>query len=205
MTNKKKHQQLLLSFFYPKFRIKKTKKLFNKIKSKQLNSVLFFKFQTKNQQSLVRFLKIKKNTKLFKNFFLNNFYKKLKAIQYIINIKINPNNTMVTLADNLGNIQHKVTAGMLGLHSSKKNYKLIYNLVLTEFFKYLKNEKKYKNLLFRLSVPKLLRRRIVKRLKFYAKTPNVFEGLRQIAFNGCRPPKMRRKKRKGLKIIKPLI
>ena len=60
-------------------------------------------------------------------------------------------------------------------------------------------------MVFRLSVPKLLRRRLIKRLKFYIKTPNVFEGLRQLAFNGCRPPKMRRKKRKGLRITKPMI
>ena len=66
-------------------------------------------------------------------------------------------------------------------------------------------KKKYKNLLFRLNVPKLLRRRLVKRLKYYIKNYNVFEGLRQLAFNGCRPPKMRRKKRKGLKITKPSL
>ena len=205
MNSQKKQHQLLLSFFYPTLRIKKTKKLFNKIKTKQMNSVLFFKFRTKNQKSLVRFLRIRKNTKLFKNFFLNTFYKKVLITKHIINIKVNPNNTMITMADNFGNTKYKMSAGMLGLHSSKKNYKLVYNLVLTEFFKYLKNERKYKHLLFRLSVPKMLRRRIVKRLKFYIKTPNIFEGLRQLAFNGCRPPKMRRKKRKGLKITKPLI
>jgi ribosomal protein S11 len=203
MNLQKKQQQLLLSFFYPTLRTKKIKKLVNKIKIKQTKSI--FKFQSRNQKYLSRFLKTKKNTKLFKNFFIDNFYKKLKNVKHVVNIKINPNNTLITLTDNRGNTKYKISAGMLGLHSSKKNYKLIYNLVLTEFFKQLKSEKKYKNLLFRLNVPKLLRRRLVKRLKYYIKNSNVFEGLRQLAFNGCRPPKMRRKKRKGLKITKPTI
>jgi Ribosomal protein S11 len=203
MNIQKKKQQLLLSFFYPTLRVKKVKKLINKIRIKQNNSI--FKFQSRNQKHLSRYLKTKKNTKLFKNFFIDNFYKKLKHVKHIVNIKINPNNTLITLTDNFGNTKYKISAGMLGLHSSKKNYKLIYNLVLTEFFKQLKNEKKYKNLLFRLNVPKLLRRRLVKRLKYYIKNYNVFEGLRQLAFNGCRPPKMRRKKRKGLKITKPSL
>src|SRR3546814_11056556 len=86
---------LLLSFFYPNLRIKKTKKLFTRIKIKQMNSVLFFKFRTKTQKTLAQHLKNKKNTKLFKNFFLNNFYKKLKNTKNIINIKINQNNTLI--------------------------------------------------------------------------------------------------------------
>lgn len=203
MDLQKKQQQILLSFFYPTLRVKKIKKLFSKIKVKQNTSL--FKFQSKNQRYLTRFLKTKKNTKLFKNFFIDNFYKKLQKTKYIVNIKVNPNNTLITLTDNLGNTKYKISAGILGLHSSKKNYKLIYNLVFTEFFKYLRNEKIYKNLLFRLVVPKLLRRRLIKRLKFYIKTTNIFEGSRRLAFNGCRPPKMRRKKRKGLKITKPMI
>ncbi len=203
MDLQKKQQQFLLSFFYPTLRVKKIKKLFSKIKAKQNSSI--FKFQSKSQKHLTRFLKTKKNTKLFKNFFIDNFYKKLQNTKHIVNIKINPNNTIITLTDNLGNTKYKISAGMLGLHSSKKNYKLIYNLVFTEFFKHLRTSKIYKNLLFRLVVPKLLRRRLVKRLKFYIKTTNIFEGSRQLAFNGCRPPKMRRKKRKGLKITKPMI
>src|SRR5690606_29631442 len=203
MDLQKKQQQILLSFFYPTLRVKKIKKLFSKIKVKQNTSL--FKFQSKNQRYLTRFLKTKKNTKLFKNFFIDNFYKKLQKTKYIVNIKVNPNNTLITLTDNLENTKYKISAGILGLHSSKKNYKLIYNLVFTEFFKYLRNEKIYKNLLFRLVVPKLLRRRLIIRLKFYIKTTNIFEGSRRLAFNGCRAPKMRRKKRKRLKITKPMI
>lgn len=204
-TNQNKQKQLLLSFFYPKMRIKKIKNIFNKIKVKQKKPVFFFRFQSKNQKKLIRYLKIKKNTKLFKNFFFDNFTSKLNNNKHIVNIKIIPNNTMITLTDIYGNTEYKITAGKLGLHSSKKNYKQIYNLVLTEFFKYLKNGRKNKNILFRLNVPKLIRRRIVKRLKFFLKNSNVFEGVRQLAYNGCRPSKMRRKKRKGLKITKPII
>lgn len=205
MNYQNKQQQIMLSFFYPKMRFKKIKKIFNKVKLNQAKSIFFFRFQSKNQKSLIRYLKTKKNTKLFKNFFFDNFYKKINTTQNIVNIRINPNNTMISLADINGNTKYKVTAGMLGLHSSKKNYKLVYNLVLTQFFNVLRKKKITKNLLFRLNVPQLLRRRIVRRLKFYIKNNSIFEGLRQLAFNGCRPPKLRRKKRKGLRITKPII
>src|SRR5690554_4929399 len=196
---KKKNTKLFKNFLLLDF-YKKTQNISNviniKIKIKQLrsNPTFFFKFQSRNKKFLNSFIKKKKNTKLFKNFLLLDFYKKTQNISNVINIKINPNNTMVNLADNSGNIKYKLSAGMLNFKSSKKNYKLIYNLVLTEFFKKLKNEKITKNLLFRLSVPKSLRRRLVKRLKYYIKNNNIFEGLRKLPFNGCRPPKMRRKK-----------
>src|SRR5690606_17007727 len=113
MNLQKKQQQLLLSFFYPTLRTKKIKKLVNKIKIKQTKSI--FKFQSRNQKYLSRFLKTKKNTKLFKNFFIDNFYKKLKNVKHVVNIKINPNNTLITLTDNRGNTKYKISAGMLGL------------------------------------------------------------------------------------------
>ena len=51
MNIQKKQQQLLLSFFYPTLRIKKVKKLLNKIRIKQNNSI--FKFQSRNQKYFI--------------------------------------------------------------------------------------------------------------------------------------------------------
>ncbi len=50
MNVQKKQQKLLLSFFYPTLRVKKVKKLINKIRIKQPKSI--FKFQSKNQKFL---------------------------------------------------------------------------------------------------------------------------------------------------------
>src|SRR5690606_35021521 len=105
MNTQKKQQQLLLSFFYPTLRIKKIKKIINKLKGNHTKSI--FRFQSKNQRYLSKFLKTKKNTKLFKNFFFDKFYKKLRHIKHIVNIKINPNNTLITLTDISGNTKYK--------------------------------------------------------------------------------------------------
>lgn len=149
--------------------------------------------------------KKKKNINLFNNIKLKSFSSQINDIKNIVYIKISPNNTIITLTDTKGNVLYKTSSGKLGLNSSKKNYKLIHNMVLTSFFNYLKTEKKQKHMLFKISVPKLLRRRVMKRLKFYMKSSNSFEGIRRLSFNGCRPPKLRRKKRKGLRIFKPAI
>src|SRR5690554_7270960 len=78
-------KKLLLSFFYLILRVTKIKKIFNKIKIKQLrsNPTFFFKFQSRNKKFLNSFIKKKKNTKLFKNFLLLDFYKKTQNISNV--------------------------------------------------------------------------------------------------------------------------
>lgn len=206
-SNLSTNQQQLLSFFYPLINSKKLKSILNITKEKNFKRFsLYKKFASTHALKLGKLNLIKKTNKnILKNFKFDKFEKYTASTKNSIYIKISPNNTMITWTDLKGNVLYKISAGMLGLHSSKKNYKLINNMVLTEFFKRLKKEKKKKNLLFKISAPKILRRRLLRRLKFYMRSKNFFEGLRKLAFNGCRPAKMRRKKRKGLKIFKPVI
>lgn len=200
------NQQTLFSFFYPNLKRRKLKKMLNITKEYNFKRfTLYKKFATSYELKIFKLQKKKINKLLFKNFFFEKFKKNFLKPKNIVYIKINPNNTMITWTDKQGNVIYKISAGMLNLHSSKKNYKLINNLVISEFFKKLKTEKKNKYILFKLSVPKLLRKRVLRRLKFFLRNKNFFENLRTVSFNGCRPPKARRKKRKGLKLYKPKI
>ena len=200
------HQQTLFSFFYPQLKRRRLKNILNITKEYNLKRfTLYKKIVTSYDLKTSKLQKKKINKLLFKNFFFEKFKHNFSKPKNIVYIKINPNNTMITWTDKQGNVIYKVSAGMLGLHSSKKNYKLINNLVISEFFKKLKSEKKNKFILFKLSAPKILRRRILRRLKFFLRNKNFFENLRTLSFNGCRPSKVRRKKRKGLRLYKPKI
>lgn len=128
----------------------------------------------------------------------------MKLPQHIITIRVGPNNTMATFTDNKGNVLIQMSAGKIQLRSSRKNYKKICHTVITEFFNKIKKTKIKKNILVKLSVPKNLKYKIMKRVKYYArpKKESFYELLRLLPFNGCRPPKSKRKKRQGLRIYK---
>lgn len=199
-------QQVMFSFFFQKIKRRKLRNILNLTKEnnyKRFN--LYKKFATTYELKVSHLQKKKLNKLLFKNLSISKFNLKLIKPKYIIYIKIKTNNTIITWTNKKGDVIYNISAGNLGLNSSKKNYKLINNMVITEFFKKLKSEKIKHRILFKLSAPKFLRKRVIRRLKFFIRNKNVFENLRNLNFNGCRPPKIRRKKRKGLKIYKPAI
>jgi small subunit ribosomal protein S11 len=158
------------------------------------------------------------NSKLFKHsnrFFIPGYQtyrnipnKNVETLpQYIITVKITPNNTMLTLTDKKGNVLIKMSAGKIKLNSSKKNYKSICHLVITAFFTEVKKTSIKKKVLVKLIVPKNLKKKVLRRVKYYAQRhrKSVIEHVRLLPFNGCRPPKSRRKKRKGLRLFKSKI
>ncbi len=125
-------------------------------------------------------------------------------IKWISNIKITPNNIIVALTDRSGKLKFLTSAGKLGLACSKRTLKFVVKMVLTHFFNHLKKIKIFEAIYFRITAPKHYRRRILKTLmkKEIRAGKNLLEGLAKLPFNGCRPPKERRKKRKGLRIFK---
>lgn len=158
------------------------------------------KIYPNNQDYLFNFFLKRKKKKILKNKIYSSF--KNKDINQIIHIQIKPNNTIITKTNIKGDVLFSLNAGKLGLQSSKKNYKTVHNLVLSEFFKKFKKEKK---ILFKITSPRRLRKKLIRRLKHYFTKENIFEAIRYYSFNGCRPPKIRRKKRKGFKVVKPII
>lgn len=142
-----------------------------------------------------------------KKFILIKQKDKLNFAKNYAIIRITANNTVITFTDMKGNVIFKTTAGKLNLKSSKKTYKHTFHLVLTDFFNYLKKRRFKTYLHFKLSVPKFLQKRIVKqRLGFYLRQKkNLVETIRKLPFNGCRAPKIKRKKRQGLRIFRPKV
>jgi len=152
--------------------------------------------------------KMLKKKKIFKSFFKINrkkyFFKRF--IRHFVHIRINANNTIAALAHLSGKVRYTLSAGLLKLRSSKRSYKYIYGLILKKFFDYLYKKRIRNFVYFKIIAPKHLRRAIIKRFikrRFRRKKTRVMvEFLRLLPFNGCRAPKARRKKRKGLRVFK---
>ncbi len=125
-------------------------------------------------------------------------------IKWIANIKITPNNIIVALTDRTGKLKFLTSAGKLGLACSKRTLKFVIKMILAHFFHHLTKIKIFEAIYFRMTAPKHFRRRLLKSLikKEIRTGRNLLEGLAKLPFNGCRPPKARRKKRKGLRIFK---
>jgi ribosomal protein S11 len=125
-----------------------------------------------------------------------------KYIKHFVHIRINSNNTIATLTNLKGQVKYNLSAGKLKLRSSKRTYKYIYGLVLKKFFDYLFREHLRKGLYFKISVPKNLRKALLRRILRFRRRTAMVEFLRLLPFNGCRAPKKRRKKRQGLRVFK---
>jgi ribosomal protein S11 len=133
----------------------------------------------------------------------SNFKKKITKI---IVIRISPNNVIMTLTKPSGKVITYLSAGKLKLACSKRSVKFVFRSVVTEFFKNLKKQKIRfdRGVYYRITAPKKFRRRLVLGLlkKLCKSRFSLFEGLTRLPFNGCRQPKERRKKRKGLRITR---
>lgn len=138
-------------------------------------------------------LHLQMKTRIYKN-----------IIKWVANIKITPNNIIVALTDRSGKLKFLTSAGKLGLACSKRTLKFVVKMVLMHFFNHLKKKKITDALYFRITAPKNFRRRVLKTImkKEIRTGKNLLEGLAKLPFNGCRAPKARRKKRKGLRIFK---
>jgi ribosomal protein S11 len=151
---------------------------------------------------LRRLYKHKRNI-LNKNFL--DILGNLKGFNLKIFIRVLPNNIFCTLK-NLGTKKTLVhrSSGTYKLRTSKKNLKYNVKIMLQFFFKdikdYFKNEK---NVLIEITCGIKIRKQIIKFWKQKIKKKNVILQINEKkCFNGCRPPKKRRKKRTGLRIFK---
>jgi ribosomal protein S11 len=159
-----------------------------------------------NKRYLKRMRSLLKRKQSYSPFF--NLIKKTlfveKLIAYFAHIRISPNNTIATFTDRKGDVLYNLSAGNLNLKSSKRSYKFVYKIVLGKFFAFLTQKHLLRNIYFRISAPKFLRKKIIRTffLPKIQKTNCAVEMLRILPFNGCRPPKKRRKKRQGLRVFK---
>lgn len=191
--------------FFGSHNIVLKKRFFHKIKGKKplfINKVRFPSFFYETADML-----LKPSRRYGKKFILIRDRENFDVAKNFVVIRITANNTVITFTDKTGNVIFKTTAGKINLKSSKKTYKHTFHLVLTDFFNYLKRRRFKTYLHFKVSFPKFLQKRVIKqRLGFYLRQKNnLVETIRKLPFNGCRAPKVKRKKRQGLRIFRPKI
>jgi ribosomal protein S11 len=190
---------------------KKNKKKFSKLKK------LYKKRkQISSYKNLPRWLKNKKINKFRKIFRRRSFYvmglffrlfkfKFKQRLKKKILIAIKRNNVFCTLYDiSSKKILRVFSAGKAKIKISRKSLKY-YSKILIEKYLFLlkKRIKKNDTLFISVSGRKKLRKFTVKKLLLiFKKNKFILEIKPKKCFNGCRPKKTRRKKRKGLRIFK---
>lgn len=157
-------------------------------------------------KKLKRFKRIRKNFKITSNIFNPTFqilHKLPLKKSFIINIKITSNNIFCTLK-NKNKILYILSAGKSIVKTlSKKTLRYKSQLIIKEFFKNIKNFLDKNNLLINIEGTKKIRSLILRNLSTYFKNKKIIININlKKCFNGCRPPKKRRKRQKGLRVFK---
>jgi len=137
----------------------------------------------------------------FRQLTVPNFYEKY-ALQ--ISIKITPNNVFCVLVNtNSKKTIYVTSSGKCGVQTSKKTLKFSSKNVLQSFFDNIKSYLKAESFLVKFVGPKRLKRPLLEQITSKLRGKNLIilvDGKKP--FNGCRAPKKRRKKQKGLRIFK---
>jgi len=132
-----------------------------------------------------------------------------RSFSRVLHIRINPNNVFFNLKkiskrkkSRIKTIAH-ASSGTFKIKLSKKRIKYNIYLLLDSFLKKIRKHIYRKNLVIVLISPKHLNTKIVKFISELIKKRNLIFYLKPLkCFNGCRPPKKRRRKQKGLRILK---
>lgn len=120
-----------------------------------------------------------------------------------LNILVTPNNIFCSLSKNNKNTILSCSSGKYKIKTSKKKLKHTFNLILNNFFTEIKQKTILKGCLITLTSPIKLRKKIINLVVLNCKKiPLLLKVHKKKVFNGCRPAKKIRKKRRGLRILK---
>lgn len=150
--------------------------------------------------------------KIFKNkpYFVNPINQELinlsnnNIFSRKLTIRITPNNIFCNLKNISTNKTIRVgSSGKYKVKTSKKTLKFSCKIVLGFFLEEIKHDTKNKEVFLSLTAPIKLRKTILEQVSKYAQLSSMTVGFNQKkCFNGCRPPKKKRKKQKGLRLFK---
>ena len=162
-----------------------------------------FQKKIKRIRKLYRRCKFSFNLYLRKSlFFLKKDFNKKKRCNRIY-IRFTQNNVFCTLLNKSNKISVTSSSGKYKIKTSKKVLKFSSKIILNSFIYEIFKKIHKSQLLINIIAPKFLRKKIIKQLKFKIKNKNILiEIQHNKSFNGCRPKKQRRKKRKGFRIAK---
>lgn len=135
----------------------------------------------------------------------HNFFEPLFSInppKYRLNIKICSNNIFMHLVKGFDNkVIVSRNSGSLKLKVTKKRIKYMFSLVVSKFLSLVKFSKS-DNLLLFISCPVRMRKKVIRRLAFLFNQRSTFISFyNRKSYNGCRPAKKTRKKRKRLNTL----
>lgn len=165
------------------------------------------KFKFKKDKNKDRTAKRVRNLFKYTRAYINPIFQKLythekKKIEYQISIKITANNTFCSLKKK-NRVLYISSAGKNKIKITKRKLKFNSRLIIENFLEKISKYKKKDYILINLSGPRKLRKKIIKQLYTKLKHNKFFIKVNALkCFNGCRPKKKRRKKRKGLRIVK---
>ena len=179
--------------------MQKRKKKLHFTKNKGIKKLLLKK------KKLLRLRKLYlKATYSFNIYFRNilKFFKKINKY-LILSIRLTQNNIFCTLKNSRKKTILIGSSGKYKIKTSKNKIKFSSSIVLKSFLKEIKSKISKNKVLINISGPKKLKKKIVYQLCQTIKNKNMFININhKKSFNGCRPKKQKRKKRKGLRIFK---
>lgn len=154
-------------------------------------------------KSIFRIRKILKK----KSYFLNPSFQEIINTKNVyskrINIRITPNNIFCTLKNNKKKTLKVASSGKYKIKTSRKTLKYSTKNVVSAFLEEIKKLAIDKRILVNLIGPTRIRKSVLEQIsKHFRKRSLIINVKDKKCFNGCRPPKKKRKKQKGLRIFK---
>jgi len=162
-------------------------------------------FSSRQEKGLKRLRRLYKYKLSLLNKKYTDIVGNLKNFKLKIILRVRPNNIFCTLKNlDSDKILINKSSGTYNLQISKKKLKYNIKMMLQFFFKDIEiYYKKERNVLIEVTCGIRIRKQIIKFLKQKIKKKNIVLQLNEKkCFNGCRPPKKKRKKRMGLRIFK---
>jgi ribosomal protein S11 len=176
------------------------------------NKKLKSKYKYKNKKVILKIKAIQRLKKIFKHksYFINPTFQgilnaKLESkIKSKITIKVTPNNVFCTFKDLKKNKTLVVSsAGKYKLNVSKKTLRFGNKIIIQNFIEEIKPFIKKDTIIINIQGPIKIRKSILKQITVLLKGVKFILKVDELkCFNGCRPPKKKRKKQKGLRIFK---
>lgn len=175
----------------------------------------YIKNYKSNKSNNFKFLKDEKRNFRFKRrFFIKkiNFYgtkKKLfklkNSFSRLLHVRINPNNIFFNLKlikPKIKTLAH-ASSGLFKVKLTKKRLSHNLFLLLDNFLSRVRSKIFRRNLIIVIISPKNLKFKLIKFLSQLLKKRKLIIYVKPLkCFNGCRPPKKRRRKQKGLRLLK---
>jgi ribosomal protein S11 len=172
---------------------------YKKIKFNKLNS-------SNSELSFYRMRKMLKH----KPYLTNPTFQKItmknisKKFYKQINIRITPNNVFCTLKNNLRNkTLYVASTGKCNTKTSKKILKYSSKIITQTFFEKIKEHLNSNKFIVNIIGPQKIKKSILEQVGNNLKGKCLVVNVEpKKCFNGCRPPKKKRKKQKGIRIFK---